>query len=343
MTETDDGLQRVDVHLKWPHEAHDFTPWLATHLEFLGAELGLMLEFVGREVWVGPFRLDILAETRGREGGDVLVAIENQFGVSDLQHLGQLITYATGMDACIAIWVAPEFGHQLAKAVHRLNEWTQDGISFYAVRVEVVKRPGSTELEPRFRTVVWPDGWDEEATIRDGDPPQHVRLYGGFFGPLIAELVRSGFANGARQHFDHTGRFFTPGVDGRTGYAASVGQDGAAWVTFHVRRDHVDEANGIFDALHEAREEIESEFARRLRNHDAADPNDPPSEWRWGRYDPFAFASISILRDGSIHDSPEELDEIRHWMLTRLPVLKQVFDPRIEAILHGLPVDASRE
>ena len=339
MTEPENGIQRVDVDLKWPHEAHDFTPWMATHLDLLGNELGLSLAFVGREVQVGPFRLDILAETRGREGGDVLVAIENQFGVSDLQHLGQLLTYATGMDARIAVWVAPEFGHQLAEAVHRLNDWTRPEFGFYAVRVELVKRPDSTELEPRFRKAVWPGGWDEEATIRDGDQPEHVQLYGDFFGPLIAELVQSGFATGARQHFDHTGRFFTPGVDGRIGYAASMGQDGAAWVTFHVRTGDVEEANGIFDALHEAREAIESEFTRQLRDHDAADPNAPPSEWHWGRYDPFAFASISIRHDGSIHDPPEELDQIRRWMLTRLALLKKVFDPRIEAILDRLPAD----
>lgn len=231
------------------------------------------------------------------------------------------------------MWVVPEFGHQLAEAVHRLNEWTRDEFSFYAVRVELVKRSNVAELEPRFRKVVWPGGWDEDATVQEGEQPEHVRLYGDFFGPLIAQLVRTGFADGARQHFDHTGRFFTPGVNGRIGYSASIGQDGTAWVTFHVRTDDVEEANGIFDELYAAREEIESEFARRLRDHETADPNAPSPEWSWGRYDPFAFASISIRRDGSIHDPPEELEQIRRWMLTRLPVLKKVFDPRIKRIL----------
>ena len=336
MAQPEDSIQRVDVHLKWPHEAHDFTPWLATHLDLLAEELGLTLEFVEWEAPVGPFFLDILAETRRREGGDVRVAIENQFGVSDLQHLGQLLTYATGQDARVAVWVAPEFRRQLAKALDRLNEWTQDGISFYGVRVEVVRRDGSAELEPRFHKVVWPGGWDEDATVHDRDQPEHVRLYDDFFQPLIAELMQSGFATGARQHFDHTARFFTPGINGRIGYSASMGQNGA-WVTFHVRTDDVEEANGIFDELHSACEEIESEFAVLLRDREPADRSASPPQWSWGRYDPYAFASISIRRDGAIHDPPEELEQIRRWMITRLPMLKAVFDPRIEAILNPLP------
>lgn len=339
MTDPADGLQRVDVREKWPHEAHDFTPWLADHLDLLGAELGLTLEAVDQEAPVGPYLLDILAKKPGEDGEDVRVAIENQLEWSDLQHLGQLLTYATGLRAKVAVWVAPEFRRQLAEAIHRLNEWTRDEISFYAVRVEVVRRQGSTELEPRFRKVVWPGGWDEEATIRDGDQPEHVRLYGHFFGPLIAELVRSGFADGARQHFDHTGRFFTPGVDGRIGFAASIGQDGAAWVTFHVRTDNVDRTNRIFDELHAIREEIEAEFSERLAKQEQRETAALAPEWNWGRYDPYAFSSISIRRDGGIYDLPEEMDQLRGWMLAHLPVLKAVFDPRIRAILGRLSGD----
>lgn len=335
MTEPQDGIQRVDVRLKWSHEAHDFTRWLATHLDLLGDKLGLKLDFVEREARVGPYFLDILAETRGGEGGDVLVSIENQFGVSDLQHLGQLLTYATGRDARIAVWVAPEFGHQLAEAVHRLNEWTQDRIDFYAMRIELLKRPDSEQLEPQFRKVVWPGGWDEDATVRDGEPPAHVRLYDDFFRPLIADLVRSGLADGAKYHFDHTGRFLSPPVRrelGYYGYAVSLSVSGDAWVTFHIRTREAELTNRIFDELHAASGEIEEEFAHLLGEQE---------EWNWGRFSPYGFASISIRRDGSIHDPPEELDEIRHWMLNRLPVLKTVFDPRIEAILDRLPADNS--
>ena len=38
-----------------------------------------------------------------------------------LCHLGQLLTYAAGLDARIAVWVAPEFLYEHAEALHRLS------------------------------------------------------------------------------------------------------------------------------------------------------------------------------------------------------------------------------
>ena len=68
-----------------------------------------------------------------------VVAIENQLEETDHSHLGQLLTYATGCGAHIAIWVAPEFGYEHAEALHRLNEWTSERIRFYGVKIEVIK------------------------------------------------------------------------------------------------------------------------------------------------------------------------------------------------------------
>ena len=337
MTTSGEGVQRVEVRSKWPNEAYDFTPWLAEHLDLLGAELGLTLEEVGQEAPVGPYVLDILAKAPGEDGGDVLVAIENQLEWSDLQHLGQLVTYATGLDARVAVWVAPEFRRQLAQALHQLNEWIREGISFHAVKVEVVKGDGSAELEPRFRKVVWPGGWDEDSTVPDGAQSEEGRLYDDFFQPLIAELVRTGFATGARQHFDRTGRFFTPAIAESIGWAASLEGQNDAWVTFHIRTDDNDRTNRIFDELHAAREEIEAEFTELLRDPGQTDADATAPQWDWRRYDRWAFHSISVRRDGAIHDPPEELHEIRAWMLDRLPRFKAVFEPRVEAILGRLP------
>ena len=78
--------------------------------------------------------MDSLA--KDTDTGD-LVAIENQLEWTDFNHLGQLLTYATGCDARAAIWVAPDFRYELAQALHRLNDWTTNGISFYGVKVQV--------------------------------------------------------------------------------------------------------------------------------------------------------------------------------------------------------------
>ena len=84
----------------------------------------------------------------------------------------------------IAIWVAPAFGYEHARALHRLNEWTKDSIRFYGVKIEVIKQAGG-DPSPRFRTVVCPGGWNEEATISSQERwPRDKRKYAEFFWPL---------------------------------------------------------------------------------------------------------------------------------------------------------------
>ena len=143
----------------------------ANNLDLLGDELGIKLELVEREKAVGPMSLDILA--RETETGE-LVAIENQLEWTDTHHLGQLLTYATGCDAHVAIWVATEFRHEYAKALHRLNEWTGEGNRFYGVKIELVRQTGSLQDEPRFRKVVYPGGWDIDNTLRPDPPPRPI-------------------------------------------------------------------------------------------------------------------------------------------------------------------------
>ena len=323
MTEPEEGIEQLDVHTLWRHEALNFTPWLACNLHLLGEELGIELEFCQLEKRVGPFYLDILAKEAGT---DVLVAIENQLEWTDTHHLGQLLTYATGCNAPVAIWVASGFTHEYAKALHRLNEWTKDEISFYGVKVDVIKRTDHSRPEPRFRKVVYPGGWDRDLTLPPGRPvPPYIQKYDDFFQPLIGELIRTGFADKAVQNFNHTDRFFPSRLNRGVGYAATLeGND--AWVTLHISTENKQLTKRIFDELQAKQEDIESRIDAR-----------PDPEWHWRRWDKFTFSSINIRRDGSIDDSPEKLGEIRAWMLDLLPKLKEVFDPRVENILSRLP------
>ena len=318
MATPEDEIEQVEVRKKWKHEAHNFTPWLANNLHLLGDVLGMKLECPQTEVPVGPFSLDILP--RDVDDG-VLVAIENQLEETDLHHLGQLLTYATGCDAQVAIWVAPEFGYEHAQALHRLNKWTKENIRFFGVKVEVFKKAGGECLEARFRKVVYPGGWDKEATLKSGEMPATQRQYYDFFQPLITELLGDGFADKAVQYYDYTGRFFPSRFDEETGYAVSFWKNGA-WVSLHVRTwDSVERNNRIFDELQKAKPEIEESL---------------DAEWVWHRFGPNSFFTINIRRDGSIEDRPEKLEEIRAWVLDQLPKLKDVLDPHLERVLKEL-------
>src|SRR5688572_23063362 len=101
-------LTRVDLRDIWLSEATDFTPWLAReeNLTVLAESLGIDLELEAQERAVGPFRADILCKDIGSNSW---VLIENQLERTDHCHLGQLLTYASGLEAVTIVWIASRF------------------------------------------------------------------------------------------------------------------------------------------------------------------------------------------------------------------------------------------
>ena len=322
MTTQEEGIEYLRVRDEWPDEARDFTPWLARNLGLLSDAVGLKLELVQEEAAVGPFSCDILA--READTG-VIVAIENQLEWSDHSHFGQLLTYTAGRKARVSIWVAPDFRYEHAATLHWLNEWTRDGLRFYGVRVEYVKI-GDSAPEPRLRTVVSPEGWNEDITQPQGaSMSPRSQQFQEFFQPLIDQLLWEGFADRATQHFDSSGRFFPSGLREGTGYAVSLEGGNDAWVTLHIRTEDRELTNRIFDELIADRENIESGI-----------DGVPDPEWHWNRYDREAFSSINVRRDAFIDDSSEKQKETRAWMLDMLHKFKEIFNPRLAETLRDL-------
>ena len=320
MSAPEERIAQVNIRDIWPHEALNFTPWLADNLHLLGKALEMKLELVQTEAAVGPYSLDILAKEADT---GVLVAIENQLEETNLTHLGQLITYATGCGAHVAIWVATEFGYYHAQALHRLNEWTSERIRFYGVKIEVIKKGGDACPEPRLRKVVYPGGWNKDLTPLEPPPPPHLKQHHDFFQPLITKLRGEGFANSVRQVFGYADRFFPSHLNRDIGYAVSLEGKNDAWASLYIVTEDRDLTNRIFDALREQKKQIESCF-------------EAETEWHWNRHDRLKFSSANIRSDGSIDDPPEKLEEIRAWMLYQLPKLKEVLDPHLERVLKEL-------
>ena len=150
-------LERIDLREAWRSEPADFTPWLAQeeNLALLGTTLGIALEPEATEKSVGPFSADILCRVPGE---DHWVLIENQLETTDHTHLGQIITYAAGLDALTVIWVAAGFVDEHRAALDWLNENTAEGLNFFGVEVELW-RIGDSPLAPRFNVVSKPNAW----------------------------------------------------------------------------------------------------------------------------------------------------------------------------------------
>ena len=98
----------------WPNEQLDFTPWLVEHIDELGEIIGMDLEVVGREVSVGPYSADILAKDIGTND---YVVIENQLEKTNHDHLGKIITYASGLGAKVMVWIVKEAKEEGAEAM----------------------------------------------------------------------------------------------------------------------------------------------------------------------------------------------------------------------------------
>jgi hypothetical protein len=151
----------------WPRE-RDFVDWLIANLDLLGASMGMILEFTGREVGIGPRwtdtdifgrewlvggrRLDI--DARNEQGQRVIV--EAQLGPTDHSHLGQLMSYAVLADAQHIVWaiagdpIDSAFCDDHLDAVAELNEIYAGRRTFTVVEavIESQRRPTPVYDDP---------------------------------------------------------------------------------------------------------------------------------------------------------------------------------------------------
>ena len=142
-------FRSVQLRDIWPHEAHDFTPWLAENLVFLAEALGLDLELEATEKRVGDFRADIVG--RNRTDNSRLI-IENQLEKSNHSHLGKILTYAAGLDAATIIWIAEKFRPEHRDVLNWLNRNTSAALQFFGVEIEVFQIADSP-YAPEFTVV----------------------------------------------------------------------------------------------------------------------------------------------------------------------------------------------
>lgn len=140
-------IVKVDIKNAWKHEQYDFTPWLAQNenITKLSEALGFEIEVEDTEVAVGPYSADILAKIAGTND---YIVIENQFGKTNHDHLGKLITYASFLDASAVVWLAEIFTEEHKKALDWLNDHTTKDLEFYGVILELWK---IDDLRPAVR------------------------------------------------------------------------------------------------------------------------------------------------------------------------------------------------
>ena len=154
-----DRLKKISLKEIWDNEAQDFTPWLAEekNLELLSETIRTPLELEAQEKDVGPFRADILCKNT-EDGSWVL--IENQIDKTDHKHLGQLLTYASGLQAVTIVWISAKFTEEHRAALDWLNKITDDDFRFFGLEIELWTI-GDSPAAPKFNIVSKPNNWSK--------------------------------------------------------------------------------------------------------------------------------------------------------------------------------------
>ena len=298
----------------WPHEAHNFTPWLLNNVDVLSDVLGMDLALDVAEHPVGGFSLDLMG--RDETTGEVVI-VENQLEVSDHGHLGQILTYAAGTDPTTIVWVAASFRPEHRAAIDWLNARTDEDTRFFAVELGVV-RIGSSEPAPSFRLVAQPNDW--EKTVRtatgQGEATGKQALYRAFWGRWI-DLVhaeRPGWSRATRPPKD-SWFSMTTGTSGATFYTSFTRQGLSSELVFESPDAEINAVR--FDALSTHRPQIEAAYGAVLDWQ----PLPGRKATRIAEYLPDADVSVD-----------EHWDQCLSWMLNRQTRLREAL-----AAVGGVP------
>lgn len=252
-------IQEHELRSVWEHEDRDFTRWLSENIQLLGSALGIELEDARAEEAVGDFSSDIVA--REMNTGETVV-IENQYGKTDHDHLGKLLTYSSGKDAGFSIWLSEEFRPEHRSVLEWLNESGPKDAKFFAIKPRVVSIAGSEERGFEFDTVVEPNEWERE--LGGGESlTETERGYKNFFSEIVEAYSER------RPHWSR----LKPGTRSYLTFGAGKGGISFGWV-FHqgpefsvelyMSRSTKEENEAIFDSLMEETAEIESSLNSEL-------------------------------------------------------------------------------
>ncbi len=168
----------TDLRTVWPNEARDFTPWLTDNIGRLSKAVGIDIDVEEMESSVGDFNVDIFAVDA--DTGKKIV-IENQLEQTDHDHLGKLITYASGKAADLVIWIVKKAREEHRAAVEWLNSHTTEDIGFILCEVKLY-RIGNSDVAPTFLIIEQPNNWAKQQKATD-----HKKK-----GPRITDMLSWG-------------------------------------------------------------------------------------------------------------------------------------------------------
>lgn len=324
-------LVRVPIRDVWPNEAADLTPWLADHPVLFNDALEMDLDLVGTEVAVGPFSADIFFR-----GMSSLVVVENMMGSSDHDHLGKLMTYASGLevansdegvDATYAVLLAERIRPEHRTALQWMNAHTTDAAGFFGVELEAW-RIGDSAPAPRLNVVVRPDGWARQVRATQ-NANERQRLCPEFWAEFEPEFSAA-YPDWRLHHSSLIGRrtpWIAMDARGRSLNEAHYSFDvtgnsgiGGTCVNFFLGSSYVEGAERIFASLMDQKADVEARFGA-------------PLGWApvsGGRTRFRVYAMYPEQGFNIVHR--ERWPDVRTWAIERLGALRDAIDPHLDEL-----------
>jgi hypothetical protein len=311
----------VDLRQAWEGEATAFTPWLAQpeNIKLLSETVRIELEVESQEKNVGPFRADILCKDTAT-GHYAL--IENQLERTDHIHLGQLVTYAAGLDAVTIIWIAAKFTDEHRAALDWLNKATPGEINFFGLEIELW-RIGGSPMAPKFNVISQPNDWTEtvaqQAGAASGPRSDIERLHLEFWTQFRAFLG----SRGSKLRVPRPAKESWVNVPlGRSNFVLS------AWNNMRDRVSGVQleltgpDAKAYYGLIEQRmRTQVEERLSRFGRVEWRPLPNRQVSQ-------------VGIQRVG-LPNNPETWSELDRWMADVLEAMHALFSPIVKSLDAG--------
>mgnify|MGYP000114654375 FL=1 len=306
-------LEKVDLREVWESENEDFTPWLAReeNINKLGQKIGLDLEVEAQEKSVGKFKADILCKDINT---DNWVLIENQLEKTNHGHLGQLLTYATGLDAVTIVWIAASFNEEHKATLEWLNKITDENYNFFGLEIELYKI-GDSKVAPNFKMVCQPDNWSQSISreakrIEQGEVSETKLKQYKFWTELGKELQAADTPLKLQKVYP---QHWTNIAVGKTGVHLGA--------TFNTQQERVSAQLYIiknknwFKELESQKDIIEKELGEKLS---------------WQLLPEKAASRIALYRSNSDIENTDDWKEMLKWLVLKLEKLRIVFSPRLK-------------
>lgn len=304
-------LTKLDLREVWKHEALDFTNWVAENLDALSDAVGVDIKLIQTEASVGKFNVDILAEEdlTGRK-----IIIENQLEATDHDHLGKIITYASGHNAEIIIWIVKDTRDEHQKAIEWLNDHTDEDISFFLIRIELWKIDDSKPA-PKFEIVVSPNEWAKAIKSTPVNKEltdtklQQLDFWDKFKSFVKKENLNIKLRTPRPQHW----------------YDISIGSSNChIALTLNTRENligcqlYIDKNKEFFHHLLNQKDVIEKDI-------------DEPAEW----VDASVASMIKITKEVNDLFNESELDDNFSWLLSKVVLFQKVFGLHIKSFKNS--------